>query len=68
MIDYAVILRNKRIALGYNQQKLAELAGISQPFLNQIETKAKKPSIDVFFRLCEVLGLEVNILEKQNNE
>ena len=51
MIDYAVILRNKRIALGYNQQKLAELAGISQPFLNQIETKAKKPSIDVFFRL-----------------
>jgi len=44
------------------------MAGISQPFLNQIETKMKKPSIDVFFTLCDTLKLEVTISEKNDHE
>lgn len=66
MIDYAAILRNRRLELGYSQQTLAKKAGISQPFLNQIETTVKKPSIDVFFALCKALDLNVTIGEKNN--
>ena len=50
--------------LGYSQYKLAGMAGISQSFLNQIEMKSKKPSIDVFFALCDVLDIEVKLVEK----
>lgn len=68
MIDYAALLRKRRMELGYSQYTLAKMAGISQPFLNQIETKTKKPSIDVFFTLCETLHIEVNLLEREINE
>ena len=65
MIDYAAIFRKKRNKLGYSQYALARMVGISQPFLNQIETGAKKPSIDVFLQLCEVLGFDVVLTEKE---
>ena len=68
MIDYATLFRERRLKLGSSQDTLAKMAGISQPFLNQIETKMKKPSIDVFFTLCDTLKLEVTISEKNDHE
>ena len=68
MINYAALFRERRLKLGYSQYTLAKMAGISQPFLNQIETKMKKPSIDVFFTLCDTLKLEVTISEKNDHE
>lgn len=65
MLDYAARFKERRIKLGHSQYTLAKLVGISQPFLNQIETGAKKPSIDVFLTLCEVLGFDVTLTEKE---
>ena len=66
MNEYAAYLRKRRLQLGYSQYKLAAKIGISQPFLNQIEMQTKKPSIDVFFALCEALDIEVKLVEKSN--
>lgn len=67
-MNYAAYLRERRMQLGYSQYKLAAKAGISQSFLNQIEMQTKKPSIDVFFALCEALDIEVKLVEKRNHE
>ena len=58
-MDYKEVIIKKRTKLGYSQNKLAQLVGISQPFMNEIETGRKKPSLDILQRLCEVLNLEL---------
>ncbi len=45
--------------LGWSQYKLAQVAGITQSFMNEIESGKKSPSIEVFFRICEALGIKV---------
>lgn len=59
MKDYRKIIRTKREKLGLSQYKLAKLAEITQPFMNEIENGKKSPSIEVFFRICEVLDIRV---------
>ncbi len=59
MKDYRKIIRTKREKLGLSQYKLAKLAEITQPFMNEIESGKKSPSIEVFFRICEVLDIRV---------
>ncbi len=58
-MDYKEVIIKKRTKLGYSQNKLAQLVGISQPFMNEIEKGRKKPSLDILLRLCEVLNLEL---------
>ena len=43
MEDYREIIRSKRIALGWSQYKLAKLVGITQSFMNEIESGKKAP-------------------------
>ncbi|MCI6364018.1 MAG: helix-turn-helix transcriptional regulator [Intestinimonas butyriciproducens] len=38
---------------------MAALVGITQPFYNEIERGTKKPSLEVFFKICEVLHISV---------
>lgn len=59
MKDYRQIIRKKREAIGLSQYKLAKLVGITQSFVNEIESGKKSPSIEVFFRICEVLDINV---------
>lgn len=59
MVDYRAILRSKRESMGWSQYKLAKAAGITQSFMNEIESGKKSPSLEVFFRLCEVLEIKV---------
>ena len=59
MKDYRIILRRKREALGLSQHALAKQAEITQPFLWEIENGRKTPSLEVFFRLCEVLDIRL---------
>lgn len=44
------------------QQHLAEAAGISTPYLSQIENGLREPSVDVLKRLAAVLAVEVDDL------
>lgn len=59
MKDYRSILRQKREALGLSQHALAKQAEITQPFLWEIENGRKTPSLEVFFRLCELLEIRL---------
>lgn len=59
MVDYRKVIRKKREQIGWSQYKLAQVVGIAQPFMNEIESGKKNPSIDVFFRICEVLEIKV---------
>lgn len=59
MIDYKTILKNKRLALGISQNKLAKSIGITQTFLSEIESGRKAPSVEVLFRICEELDIQV---------
>lgn len=59
MKDYRIIFRQRREALGLSQHALAKQAEITQPFLWEIENGRKTPSLEVFFRLCEVLEIRL---------
>ncbi|MBE6957513.1 MAG: helix-turn-helix transcriptional regulator, partial [Ruminococcaceae bacterium] len=47
MKDYRQIIKKKREAIGLSQYKLAKLVGITQSFVNEIESGKKSPSIEV---------------------
>ena len=59
MEDYREVIRNKRERLGWSQYKLAKAVGITQSFMNEIESGKKSPSVEVFFRICEALQIKV---------
>ena len=59
MEDYRRVIRNKREKIGWSQYKLAKVIGITQSFMNEIESGKKSPSIEVFFRICEALEIKV---------
>ena len=47
---------------GFTQQKLAELVGISVPFLSQVETEKRKASEGVLVNIASVLQVDVDDL------
>jgi len=59
MKDYKIVIRNTREKKGLSQYKLAKMVGITQSFMNEIESGKKSPSIEVFFRICEALDIKV---------
>ena len=59
MKDYKIVIRNAREKKGLTQYKLAKMVGITQSFMNEIESGKKSPSIEVFFRICEALEIKV---------
>ena len=59
MENYREVIRHKREQIGWSQYKLAKIVGITQSFMNEIESGKKSPSIEVFFRICEALDIKV---------
>ena len=57
----AKYLTERRKSLGVSQRELANLSGISLHSLPNIESGRGNPTFDVLFRLCEVLGLEIEV-------
>lgn len=59
MTDYKLIgkrLAERRRALGMRQCELAELAGLSDKYISNIERAYSIPSIEVLLKLCEALN------------
>ncbi|MBD7985311.1 helix-turn-helix transcriptional regulator [Sporosarcina sp. Sa2YVA2] len=51
-------IKEQRLNKGFSIRKLAELSGVSHPYLSQIETgKNTKPSNDVLHKLADPLGV-----------
>ena len=62
MNDLSDKIRLLRTAQSLNQTQLAELVGITQPFLSDIEKGRRKPSIEVLQKLCDALGCSADYL------
>jgi transcriptional regulator with XRE-family HTH domain len=54
-------LRERRLVNGLSQAQLARRAGTSQPFLSQIETGEKSPTVDTLSRLLAVMGEQLRL-------
>ncbi len=59
MEDYRELIKKKREEKHLSQRKLAKLVGITQPFMNEIESGRKNPSIQVLQKICEVLDIQL---------
>ena len=58
-MDYRTLIREKRKEKGLSQERLAKLVQLSQPFIAEIESGRKKPSVDVLMRICAVLDISL---------
>ena len=58
-MDYRTLIREKRKEKGLSQERLAKLVQVSQPFIAEIESGRKKPSVDVLMRICA--GLDISL-------
>ena len=58
-MDYRTLIREKRKEKGLSQESLAKLVQVSQPFIAEIESGRKKPSVDVLMRICAVLDISL---------
>lgn len=59
MKDYRVIFKQKRKKMGISQNKLAKMLDIAQPFLSEIESGKKNPSLELFFLMCDTLEIKL---------
>ena len=58
-MDYRTLIREKRKEKGLSQERLAKLVQVSQPFIAEIGSGRKKPSVDVLMRICAVLDISL---------
>ena len=56
-MDYREIIRQKREEKGLSQTQLAKLLDISQPYMNQIETGKRNPTLPLLMKICDVLEI-----------
>ncbi len=58
-------IKSRRKELGITQPHLAELANISTNTLYKLERGQGNPTLDVLYKLAEVLGLELKLEVKK---
>ena len=64
-------LKERRVALGVNQQELGRLAGVSRQTISLIERGDYSPSVTLALTLAKICGVAVEdifILGEENNE
>jgi len=59
--EIASTLRGRRKFLRITQGDLADISGISERTLRDIEKGIANPELESLLKLCEVLGLELTI-------
>lgn len=65
LVDYAMAgkrVRMARVGKGMAQEELANIAGVSVPYLSHIENARSKASLTTFVRLANALNLTLNDL------
>lgn len=53
---------NLRKATKLSREKFAEIAGMNDYYLGEIERGEKKASLDTLFKICKLLNLEIHEL------
>lgn len=54
-------VRQARADRRMSMRELARRAGISAPYVNEIEKERSRPSLDVVLRVCDALELDSNL-------
>jgi transcriptional regulator with XRE-family HTH domain len=50
-------LRKARERAAMTQEQLSFRAGLSRPYISQLERNLKSPTVDTLFRLCDALDV-----------
>jgi transcriptional regulator with XRE-family HTH domain len=58
-MDIAARIKELRTAKGYTVNKLANLAGVSQSYLRDIELGNKQPTVEYLSYICDALGVSL---------
>jgi transcriptional regulator with XRE-family HTH domain len=60
--DFGVLVRNYRENKRYSREALAELCGISDRCISNIERGISNPKLDTVVNLCSVCGIDIGLL------
>ena len=60
--QFGRVIKEKRIALGYTQETLAEMVGRSTGQIGQIERGEDYPSVEVLIKLIDILSIDPRLL------
>ena len=60
--DLGEFIRNQREVASMSVRRLAELAGVSNPYLSQIERGLRRPSAEILQQLANALKISVETL------
>ncbi|TWS21143.1 helix-turn-helix transcriptional regulator [Tsukamurella sputi] len=63
--DIGAFIRAQRLAAEVSIRQLAEKAGVSNPYLSQIERGLRRPSADVLGQIAKALRLSAEVLYVQ---
>ena len=58
VIEYGSFLKEKRLAKGYSQAKVAEMLGMSQQRYSTYEVGKRMPGLDFIVRISRILSFE----------
>jgi transcriptional regulator with XRE-family HTH domain len=50
-------LRKARQRAGLTQERLSFLAGLSRPYISELERDLKSPTVETLFRICDALNV-----------
>jgi transcriptional regulator with XRE-family HTH domain len=53
-------LRKARELAGLTQEELSFRAGLSRPYISQLERDLKSPTLETLFLICDALGLSAS--------
>lgn len=59
---FSARLKAIRKALGLSQARLAELSGVSQAYISELEAGCKQPTLTILDKLASALGVSVTEL------
>ncbi|MGL4441887.1 MAG: helix-turn-helix domain-containing protein [Bosea sp. (in: a-proteobacteria)] len=57
-------IRVLRLARGYTQEELSELAGINQNYTGMIEREERSPTVDMLEKIAKALAIDPVILRE----
>jgi transcriptional regulator with XRE-family HTH domain len=65
VLDVGSFIREQRRSVGLSLRKLASMAGISNPYLSQIERGLRRPSADILNGIAKALRISAETLYVQ---
>ena len=66
--DFGVLVRSHRENKHYSRETLAELCGISDWCISNIERGISNPKLDTVVNLCSVCGIDTGLLKSLKDD